>query len=162
MARVLHLTGRLENHAQYLTQVDGYERTMTRSMSTLAAHFSSSKSLGTEGDLAVLQHPTLVAHNSNVPLVTSILTRFVDHAAYVYGDHAMQTSTHGIIESSSYNVQHGLETNPRYITMLLKALSALNRSLQGSCAPQTALRSLMVRHGDGLIRQWLEMSLAVP
>lgn len=126
---------------------------MVQSISALAAHFSSDEDIEAEGDLAALHRPSLVAQNSNTPLVASILAAFVDHAI------ELESSRRPEITGKGANLEgvHGpsyLHRGRRYIALLLRSLSTLNRSLHGSHGPQTTLRSLMSRHGDLLLKHW--------
>lgn len=115
---------------------------LIRSMSLVAVTLSSDG----QNDTGAVE-VAWVAQNSNLPLVTQILTAFLDHAVGLYSTSSLAKSpTRAAIDA---------EVDQRYMANLLRSLSLLQRTMHGSSVVREALQGLMGRHSDVLMGAWL-------
>lgn len=110
------------------------------SMSRLAARFAATTREDTGADGTSWQSPPLVARNSNIPLVTAILSKFLAYAV-ASSRNTEASASRGLLQS---------------VRLLLKSLLTLTRTVGGLSGPQTALRSLMAKYPDDLMGVWAD------
>ena len=127
----------MDDAASLESKLLGLEKEAVASVVRLAARFAESTSPHNDASAATSLSYPLVARNSNIPLVTKILEAFVAHA--------VGTKAKGMEGSDSAWDQ---------ISVLLKGLLSLTRTMGGSSAPQAALQSLMAQYPDDLMGVW--------
>lgn len=120
------------------TQLSTFEEEAMASVLQLAARFTDSALDNDSDDMATSsQYPPVVARNSNIPLVTTMLSKFLTLAV---ANKEREASTP--------------EEATEQISLLLKSLLSLSRAMRGSAGPQAALRSLMAQYPDQLMGIW--------
>ena len=119
-------------------------------VSSLAARFATLSFGRNDHDSRESLCPPLVARNGNIPLVTAMLVKFLEHAVEVKRQERTDIQRHD--QSVSWSNSFGIYADP--IASLLKTLLSLTQTMGGSSGPRTALQSLMARYPDELMSVW--------